>query len=426
MSAAPVPLRLYRALSRLLAGPAWHRTRLRLAAGGMPARRIAERQGRASLPRPEGPLIWFHGASVGEGLSILPLVEALLPDAAILVTTGTASSATLLGRRLPDGALHQFAPLDSPGAVAAFLDHWRPGAGVFVESEIWPNMLTQAHSRGIPLALVNARMSDRSLARWARMPTSARHLFGMFDRITTQDARTRDGLTRMLGDPGRVTLGGNMKPAAAPLPHDPAALADWRARLDTRPVWIASSTHAGEDPLILAAQCEILESHPDTLMILVPRHPERGADIARLAARSGLRTARLGAGEPVEPATQVLVADTIGDLGLWYRLSPIVCLAGSFGPAGGHNPWEAIGLGAALLHGPEVPNAAPDYAELDAAGAACEVADAPALARAVGGLLSDPGRLDRMRRAASASLRGADDLVQRVAADLRALLAAPR
>lgn len=421
---APVPLRLYGALSRIAMPFAYARARRRLAEGGMSPERIAERLGRATRPRPEGRLLWFHGASVGESLSILPLVERFVPETAVLVTTGTATSASLLAKRLPDAALHQFAPLDTPAAGRAFLDHWRPDAAAFVESEVWPNLLSLARGRRIPLALINARLSDRSLDRWAKAPATARHLFGLFDLVVAQDARTRDGLARLVPDPSRLSLGGNMKPAAAPLPHDPAVLDGWRARLGGRPVWVASSTHEGEDAPVLDAHARVLGVHANALLILAPRHPDRGPAIAAIAAARGLGTARLGAGEAPGEATQVLVADTMGDLGLWYRLSPIVFLAGSFGAAGGHNPWEAIRLGAALLHGPNVPNAAPDYAELDAAGAALAVADATALGAAVSRLLSRPEDLAPMTSAASGAARGADALVARVAGDLRSLMEA--
>ena len=215
-----------------------------------------------------------------------------------------------------------------------------------------------------------------------------------------------------------------MKAAAAPLPVDRAALEDWQTTLANRPCWIASSTHPGEDAIMLDAHKAVRQMDPSTLLILVPRHPLRGTEIADLAHAQGLSVSRRAGGEPVTGDTEVLVADTIGELGLWYRLCPIVCLAGSFGEAGGHNPWEAIQLGAALLHGPNVPNAAGDYRDLQALGAAVEVSDATSLARAVVERLSNPEILTAQQDAARAALTGADDLVQRVAHDIRDALTA--
>ena len=413
-------LRLYRIASPIVGLFAYARARKRLLADGIPRGRLQERLGRATLARPPGPLVWFHAASIGESLSILPLVEELAGETAILVTSGTGTSAKLLAKRLPPGAVHQFAPLDTPGAARRFLKYWRPYVGVFVESEIWPNLIETAWRRSIPLMLINARMSDRTLSRWAERPHTAAAILSRFLKIVTQDKRTLDGLTRVVPGPERrLSLGGNMKAAAAPLPVDPESLAQWRATLGDRPCWIASSTHEGEDGPVLAAHATIRETHPDAFLILVPRHPNRGAGIAETARAQGFETARRTGNEPVTHDTAVLVADTIGDLGLWYRLSPVVFLAGSFGEAGGHNPWEPIALGAALLHGPKVPNAANDYQDLASAGAAWEVADGAALAKAVNVLLSDPDILAAQQKASHAALKGADGLVQSIANEIR-------
>lgn len=416
-------LALYRLLGPVVAPVALARARKRMAAEDIPTTRAVERNGHATQPRPPGQLVWFHAASIGESLSILPLVETLAGDCAILVTSGTATSAKLLATRLPEGAVHQFAPLDTPAAAGRFLRHWHPDIAIFVESEIWPNLIESTARRATPLMLINARMSERALHRWARMPASAHAVFSRFQRIVTQDQRTLDGLRPFVSD-ARTTLslGGNMKAAASPLPVDNTALAKWRDTLGGRISWVASSTHDGEDPAVLQAHDRIRETHSKALLILVPRHPHRGSAIAEMARRQGFETARLSAGETVTPDTAVLVADTLGELGLWYRLSPIVFLAGSFGQSGGHNPWEPIALGAALLHGPNVANAENDYRDLHAAGAAIEVADGKALGDAVLALVDNPDRRARQQDAGRAATTGADGLVARIASEIRTLL----
>ena len=414
----PLPLRLYGALSGRLARAAIRRSSAKLAAAGVPHARIAERHGRATEARPDGTLTWIHAASVGESLSALPLVTRLLASGPVLVTTGTGTSAAVMAKRLPAGALHQFAPVDSRSAVRAFLDHWQPALAVFVESEIWPTMIRETHARGTRLALVNARLSDKSLRGWTRFPASAAYLFGLFGLILTQNDRTRDGLAGILGPDAPLRTAGNLKTAIPPPGADPDALAHWQGLLGQRPLWTASSTHPGEDAPVLDAHAEVLKRHPDTLLILAPRHPERGDEVTALARSRGVQTAQRSQGDDPAPDTQVYVADTVGETGLWYRLSPITFLAGSFGDAGGHNPWEPVSLGTALLHGPNVPNAAQDYARLAAAGAAAEVAGAAALATAVLEFLDTPQALDKARAAATAVSGNATGLADSVADEL--------
>ena len=245
--------------------------------------------------------------------------------------------------------------------------------------------------------------------------------FGLFDLILTQDDATRDGLARLLPQDAPLRTAGNLKAAIPPPDADPDALKRWKERLNGRPVWTASSTHPGEDAPVLRAHARILAAHPDTLLILAPRHPERGEEIADLSRSRGFTTARRDAGEAAGPDTQVYIADTIGETGLWYRLSPITFLAGSLGEAGGHNPWEPVALGTALLHGPNVPNARQDYDRLTAAGAAREVAGAPGLAEAVLAFLDHPDHLTEAQGAARAATGGATGLADAIAADLIAL-----
>ncbi|MDE2355650.1 MAG: DUF374 domain-containing protein, partial [Alphaproteobacteria bacterium] len=365
----PLGLALY-ALATALVAPAltpW--LALRRAQGKEDPSRWREKLGIASRTRPPGPLIWLHGVSAGEGLSLIALAQRLSaarPGLNILVTTATTSSAALLAPRLPPGAIHQFAPLDSPAAVARFLDHWRPDAGVLAESELWPNLIWESRARGVRLGLISARLSAASAARWARAPRAARALLTAFDLILARDATAAHALER-LG--ARVHGVADLKFGAPPLPADPAALAALRSALDGRPVLLGASTHPGEDELLIGA-FKALAARPDApLLVLAPRHVERGAAIAEMAAAEGLRVGRRAEG--ADPGrVQVYVADTVGELGLFYRMARLSVVGGSLieGGPGGHNPLEPARLNAPFVTGPHVA-AWPLYAELEAAGA---------------------------------------------------------
>ena len=391
------------------------------------AGRLAERRGIQAAARPTGRLLWLHAASVGETASLLPVLPVLLadaPDLTILLTTGTVTAAALLAQRLdPDIAprvLHRFVPLDVPAWVARFLEHWRPDAAGFVESELWPNLLAGCHARGIPVALVNARMSARSLARWRRVPGLARRMLGGFAAVQARSEGDAAGL-RQLGV-ARIDDIGDLKAAAPPLPADPAELARLRAALAGQPVWLAASTHPGEEALVFDAHRRLAPDHPGILTIIVPRHPQRGAAIA--ASAPDLATARRVLGEP-PPATGVWIADTLDELGLWYRLAGIAFIGRSLlPPGGGQNPLEPARLGCAIAVGPHVANFAAHVAALRAAGGLDVVEDAAALAGWVDALLRDPARRASMAAAAEGALRHDADLPARVAAMLLALLPA--
>lgn len=385
--ARPLPLALYAAATGLLAPFAPALLRARAERGKEDPARLPERLGRASRPRPTGPLIWLHGVSVGETQSLLPLIEALRerrPDLALLVTSGTVTSAELLARRLPAGVIHQFAPVDSPAVVRRFLDHWRPDLGVFVESELWPNLILGARARGVRLALLSARMTDASAKGWARSPASARALIGAFDLIMAQDAGTAARLETLGARPaGRL----NLKLVGSPLPADDAELARLGAALAGRKAVLAASTHPGEEALIAEAAGQA----GAPMLIVAPRHPDRGAAVAAELAAQGHRVARRGAGEPLAAETTAYVADTLGELGLFLRLATVVVMGGSFVEGiGGHNPLEAARLGKPMITGPHAFNAREVYDELFAEAAALEAADPAALARHLQGLLDNP------------------------------------
>lgn len=416
-------LALYRGLAGAAAPAVRAHLRRRAARGKEDPARLGERFGVPSAPRPAGPLVWLHAASVGETLSVLPLVARLLEDPAlsVLVTSGTVASARLAAERLPPRAVHQYAPVDLPGAAARFLDRWRPGLALFVESELWPNLILAARARGVPLALAQARMSERSWRRWRRVPGAARRLLEGFRLVAAQTAADAERYRR-LGAPDARALG-SLKDSAAPPPADPAALRAWRRAAGARPVWVAASTHPGaEEAAVFAAQQAARARLDGLLAVVAPRHPERGAELARAAAARGLRAALRSRGAAPDAATGVYVADTLGELGLFYRAAPLAFIGGSIARRGGHNPVEAIRLGCAVLTGPDLANFSAVAADLHAAGALRTVADAGELAAAVGGLLADSAARARLAARQARAIAGRAGALDAVLAALAPLL----
>ncbi len=366
-------------------------------------RRLAERLGTASLARPAGPLVWLHAASVGEATSCLALIERLRaerPGLGLLLTTGTVTSARLMAERLPRGAIHQFAPVDLPSAVDRFLDHWRPDLALLIESEIWPNLLTAATRRRIALGLVNGRMSDASYRAWRRADPLIGRLLGRFSLVLAQSARDRDRLAT-LGAAAPVFLG-NLKFAALPPPADRAELAALKTALAGRPCWLAASTHPGEEALAARVHKALAAERPELLTMIAPRHPDRAPRIAQAMTDAGLQVALRSRGDVIGPGTRIYLADTIGELGLWFRLAGVVFVGGSLAARRGQNLIEPAKLGAAILTGPRTGNFAEIAEEMTAAGALVPVKDAAALAAEVGRLLADTPARVAMGRAAKA------------------------
>ena len=356
---------------------------------------------------------------------MLPLItgiRARAPEVRCLVTTGTVTSARRMAELLPQGCLHQFVPVDTAAAVRGFLDHWRPDLVIWVESEFWPGLMTATARRGIPMMLVNARVSARSARRWGWVPGMAATLVGSFRWIVTQDDETARRLVAMGADPARVREGGNLK-ALTPVPGcDAAAFERLRGLLAGRPVWLAASTHAPEEAAVAAAHRVAVRSLPGLLTILAPRHPKRGGEIAALLAGQGFSVARRSHGEVPGPETEVWLADTLGEMGLWLRLAQVSFIGGSIAPLGGHNPFEAAALSAAILHGPETGNFAPAYRTLDAAGGARTVVDGAGLGDAVAALLRDGVARKAMTDAAEGARGRLEPDVARLAREALALM----
>lgn len=412
----PFGLKLYRAASRAAGPIADFALTRRIRAGKEDPARIGERRGIPGLARPEGELMWIHGASVGESLSVLPLVNRLRhlrPDLQFLVTTGTVTSARLMSERLPEGAFHQYVPLDHPKYVSAFLDHWRPQAALFVESEFWPNLILAARERVGFMALVNGRVSPQSFEEWSKKPRTIRYVLSAFDLLLAQDHQNAERL-RSLSENDVATLG-NLKNAAPALPGAENEIASLEAIIGDRPMWLAASTHPGEEDAVFSAHKTLRASFPDILTILAPRHPNRGAEVASLVKNAELKASRRALQEPIHPETDIYIADTLGELGLFYRLSDISFVGGSMTPKGGHNPLEPARLGGAILHGPYTFNFVETYGEMRAAGGAALVRNDRELATAVRRLLSD----EKTRLAmASAAQRAAEASAEKVLADI--------
>jgi 3-deoxy-D-manno-octulosonic-acid transferase len=349
--------------------------------------RLAERLGVCDVARPAGRLIWIHGASVGESLAALPLVDKLQAAGnAVLVTSGTVTSARMMRQRLPKGAIHQYVPLDIPRAVTRFLDHWKPDAALFVESDLWPNLILAAAARGVRLALINARISERSATGWRRIPRSARRLIGAFDVVLAQD----DEIAARFAALGarNVLVVGSLKADAPPLACDAHALEALKAQIGGRPLLIAAQTHPGEDETVLPAHDLLRGQFPALLTILIPRHPERGPAMAELCGAR--KAARRAAGEQIGAETQVYIADTLGELGLFYRLAPFCFIGGTLVALGGHNPLEPAVLNCAILAGPYRASAAKAYEAILIAQGFGDVVSSGDIARRAAQLLSDP------------------------------------
>ncbi len=388
----------------------------RVSQGKENAARLGERFGRPTLARPQGLLVWCHGASVGEAQALLPLLQhlhKLRPDVTLLLTTGTVTSAALVEQRIAEtGILHQFIPVDLPDAVDGFLDHWRPDLVLWSESDFWPGILNELRHRNIPALLANARLSEKSVSRWLLAPETAHWLLSAFDTIYAQTGGDAERLQR-LGAP-RVIEAGNLKQAAPPLPADDAALTEWRARLAGRPLWLAASTHSGEETQIAAAHRLLKPQLPGLLTLIVPRHPDRGTALKAELAAPDLQIALRSAGEMPDADTDLYIADTLGELGLWYRLSPVVMMGGSLVPVGGHNPLEPARLGCAVLFGPQMFNFSEASAGLLMESGALQVQDVPAIAETVRALLQDSARRATIATAGQRFASADDAVIERL------------
>jgi len=424
MDRVPFGITLYRFATAVLSPLAPVLLRRRILRGKEHHERSDERLGFASHPRPQGELVWVHGASVGECVAALPLIDALLAREGcnVIVTSGTVTSAKIMGERLPQRVIHQFVPIDTPAATARFLDHWKPQVGLFVDSDIWPNLVLGARERGVHLALVNARMSHRSFDSWRWAPHTARALLSAFEVCLAQDEEIAVRFRALGARDVRVI--GNLKADAPVLPADAQQLDALRQAIGGRPVLLAAQTHAGEEETILPTHDLLRRQFPDLLTIIVPRHPERGKDIAMLC---GTRSSQLRSNE-LDPArnTAVYIANTMGELGLFYRLAPFAFVGGSLVHHGGQNPLEPAKLGCAVLAGPHTFNFATAYDEIFRAQGTGLVHTSSEIAEIAARLLAEPAKARALGEGASAGAQNLSGAVAKTVTVVEKLLADAR
>jgi 3-deoxy-D-manno-octulosonic-acid transferase len=365
-------LSLYRLGTRLLEPAAPMLVNRRLKAGKERAERISERFGQTKVERPEGTLLWMHGASVGECRLLLDVFEAVKknrPDLTALVTSQTLTSADMVSAWAARGVIHQMAPVDAPGAVSRFLNYWKPDGVVFAEGEIWPNMLAGIKERGAHAALINARMTEKTLKSWKKRPRAAQEVFSTFGFIGAADQATADGLAAATGR--KIKTVGNLK-IAAPVQAPPQSdITAFRMAVDVRPIVLAASTHPGEDEFALDAFVDLKTRMPNAMLILVPRHPERGTSIVGMSRTRGLNVQQWSNNKsPPSSRIDVLVGDTIGELMFWYAVSSAVYLGGATAEGiGGHNPVEPAQLGKRVFTGPHGFNFKETFGTLEKLGA---------------------------------------------------------
>ncbi|WP_281985157.1 3-deoxy-D-manno-octulosonic acid transferase [Thalassorhabdomicrobium marinisediminis] len=394
--------------------------RRRLTRGKEDPERWREKLGEATQERPDGPLVWLHGVGVGEAMALRGLIQRMAdarPDLRFLVTSTARSSGEVIARNLPPRTQHQYLPLDLPRPVASFLDHWRPDLAVWSDQEVWPRLAVELARRGIPQAYVAARITEASARARARFGQAYGDLYGLMDRLHAQDPGTAAHLRALVGKRAEVRVSGSLKAAAAPLAVAPEAQAAFEAALAGRRCWVLASSHPADEPLALAAQQAVRAADPEALLVIAPRDVARGGAIAQAAQAAGFATGLRSADALPDAGTAVYVADTFGELGLWYRSCPVALIGGTFDAVEGHNPWEAVSLGAAVLHGPRVANFAMDFMMLQEASGARLVQSADQIAAAV----LSPDTAD-MRAAATAVQADMARGVAAITQDLLALL----
>lgn len=381
----------------------------RLANGRENSARISERFGETNLPRPDGLLIWIHTANAAENQSILELAGRLQdthPRLNFLVTTATMADTS--ESNMPPGIVHQYTPLDTMLAVTRFLDHWHPDLTIWSDTAFWPTLMHETSKRDIPMVLINARMSAKTYRKWRAFRGMATSLLNRFDILLAQDTLTAQYLQSLGVRSNKVQVSGSLKEGAAPLQHNELERKALASAINGRTVWFAASTHPGEEEMILKAHQIARRSFPELMLILAPRSPERGDELAEKLQDDSCVIAQRSKGQEITNRTDIYLVDTIGEMGLWYRLAPVSFIGGSFVPFGGHNPFEPAALGSAILHGPQVYNFKDAYDRLTSVNACIKVADEHELAQILEATL-EPERAALLATAAwEACSEGAD------------------
>jgi len=360
------------------------------------AKRFPERLGKPSLPRPTKPVIWVHCASVGEVFSVIPLVKKIkdnYENIAVLITTGTVSSANLLKNKLPAGCFHQYAPIDKLIAVQRFLAYWKPSLALWVESEIWPNMLAETKKTGCKIIQVNARISENSYKKWLSLKKVINKLLANFSLSLVQSATDEKRFIALGAE--NVKMLGNLKFDSPLLPASPKKTGELVQVIKDRPVFLCASTHRGEEEFIVETHRILKQSFPNLLTIIAPRHPDRAGEIIEEFS-SKLNFARRSLQENIEDKTDIYLADTMGELGIFYRIASIVFMGGSLIPHGGQNPIEPARLECVVIVGKHTHNFKQIYGEMEEGGLLNRINDAEELAEQVKFFLDNPTSLDAM------------------------------
>ncbi len=357
----------------------------RAAKGKEDKRRRLERFGYSSAERPRGPLVWFHAASVGETLALIPLIREIRKrDIHVLLTTGTVTSAELSRTRLGDDVIHQYVPLDIKISVNRFLNYWTPDAAITAESEIWPVTMMELERRHIPQIRVNARVSDRSFDRWKNHSDFAEALFSKLALVVAQSDMDAERFRDLGSWP--VVISGNLKGDTDPPPFDQAVFDHYRRQIGNRKTWAAISTFEGEEKAAATVHSAI-KSRDGQLTIIVPRHPERADEIETMLKGMNLTVARRSRNDAIKPETDIFLGDSIGEMGLYLRLTELAFVGRSLTAEGGQNPLEPAMLGCAVLSGAHVQNFREAYQKLLRSGGGRIIRDVEMLAKAVHYLL---------------------------------------
>ncbi len=320
--------------------------------------RFNERVAKPTKLRPKGKLLWMHGASVGETISMLPLIDKYLssyPELYIMITSGTVTSAQIMEKRLPKRAFHQYIPIDMPIYTKRFIKYWQPDAVLWCESDFWPAILSEIDKNKIPMALINGRISDKSFAGWLKwQPKLIKSVLNMFNIILGQSERDMKRLKKLGGK--NVCFAGNLKFAALPLGYDKKEAEDIQTKLNNRKVFLLACTHSNEEEQFIPIFKNLKEKHPDLIMFISPRHPHRGQSIQTLLEKHNIRVSRRSENEEITEKTEVYLMDTLGEMGLAYKLCPIVFIGGSLIPHGGQNFLECLHFSDVVIAGPYMHN----------------------------------------------------------------------
>ncbi len=389
--------------------------------------RLKERVGHATQDRPEGEVVWIHAVSVGEANSALTLVDELLkfsPKISILFTTTTLTSASIIAAKLPQfrgQVIHQFLPIDSYFCVQNFLNFWQPRVAIFVESEIWPNLIYEARKLGVLSFLVNARMSEKSVKKWRIARIFGFKIFDQFAAIFAQSAEAKNLLQKLTKQ--EILLYGNLKSQAQSLVVNFDELQKLKAQIADRKIFVAASTHKGEEEIILQSFERLKKEFSDLLLVIILRHPNRSEEVKLLL--SGKKFAQRSKNETINSSTEIYLVDSLGELGIFYSLTNFAFIGGSLLEIGGHNPFEAIKLNCAIISGPNIFNFKEIYSDLVAGGGCIIASSNQEITDAATKFLSDKNLASEINKKANAVIKNSDNIAKKIVTKIDQILMLP-